>query len=206
MSTAAQGDQRGHGALWRRIPWGPASSALVVVLAVASILWLHHRQAPSIGGPFELVNAATGRQVSDQEFRGKWLLVFFGYTHCPDICPTTLGNIAESMSQLGPLAGQVQPLFITIDPERDTRQVLVDYTSVFDPRIMALTGSSAQMEAAARTYRIYYAKRVVGDDYFMDHTSVTHVMRPDGTYSSSFLSTDGPSEMTKRLRKLIKNG
>jgi len=176
-----------------------------MAVATISILLLHHRQAPSIGGPFDLIEATSGREVSDRDFRGKWLLVFFGYTHCPDICPTTLGAIAEAMSELGPLAQRVQPLFITIDPERDTPQILVDYISVFDSRITALTGSSAQMEAAAKAYRISYAKRVVGDDYYMDHTSVTDVMRPDGSYSSTFLSTDGASEMAARLRKLMKN-
>jgi protein SCO1/2 len=133
-------------------------------------------------------------------------LVFFGYTHCPDICPTTLGNIAASLAQLGPLAARVQPLFITLDPDRDTRQVLMDYTSAFDPRIIGLSGSAEQIAAAAKAYRIYYAKRVIGDDYSVDHVATINVMRPDGTYSSSVLSTEGPTEITKLLRTQLAQG
>ena len=183
-----------------RRPWGPIIAMLLLTVAVTSVLWLHRRQGPTVGGPFQLVNAATGREVSDRDFRGKWLPIFFGYTHCPDVCPTTLSNIAEAMSQLGPLAKGVQPLFITVDPERDTMPVLVDYTSAFDPRILGLSGSADQIASAAKAYRIYYAKRVIGDDYFMDHTATIHVVRPDGSYSSSLLSTAGPSDIAKRLR------
>lgn len=188
-----------------RRPWGPIIAMLLLALAITSVLWLHQRQGPSVGGPFQLVDATTGRNVSDQDFRGKWLLVFFGYTHCPDVCPTTLSNIVEAMSQLGPLAEQVQPIFITVDPVRDTRQVLVDYTGAFDRRIVGLWGSSDQIAAAANAYRVYYAKRVIGDDYYMDHTATVHVMRPDGTYSASFLSTAGPGDITRKLRQLIGN-
>jgi protein SCO1/2 len=188
-----------------RAPWGLIVGALVLAVAVSSILLLHQRQAPSVGGPFALTDAATGQQVSDRDFQGKWLLVFFGYTHCPDVCPTTLNNIAEAMTQLGRLAEQVQPIFITVDPDRDTRQVIVDYTTAFDPRIIGLSGSSDQIAAAAKAYRIYYAKRVIGDDYYMDHTATVHVMRPDRTYSSSILPTAGPTDITRQLRRLIGN-
>lgn len=188
-----------------RRPWGPIIAMLLLAVAVTSVLWLHRRQGPTVGGPFQLVNAATGREVSDQDFGGKWLLIFFGYTHCPDVCPTTLSNIAEAMTQLGHLAEQVQPIFITVDPVRDTRQVLVDYTGAFDRRIVGLWGSSDQIAAAAKAYRIYYAKRVIGDDYYMNHTATVHVMRPDGTYSASILSTAGPADITRKLRQLIGN-
>ncbi|KUM27950.1 hypothetical protein AU467_35175, partial [Mesorhizobium loti] len=160
-------------------------AGLIFVAAIASVFWFHHRQAPSVGGPFALIDARSGRQVSDTDFRGQWLLIFFGYTHCPDVCPTTLSNIAEAMSQLGPSADRIVPLFITVDPERDTLPILVDYTAAFDPRIVGLSGSPAQIQAAANAYRIYYAKRVIGDDYFMDHTSTVHVVRPDGTHAST---------------------
>ena len=179
--------------------WGPAVAIVLLVAAVGSIAWLHQRQAPTIGGPFELIDAKSGLQVTDQDFRGKWLLVFFGYTHCPDVCPTTLSNIADTMAKLGPLADRVQPLFITVDPMRDTQKVLIDYTAAFDPRIVGLTGAPDQIAAAAKAYKVYYAKRVVGDDYYMDHTATVYVMRPDGSYESSFLSTSGSIEMAKRL-------
>jgi protein SCO1/2 len=167
---------------------------------------MHQRQAPSTGGPFELIDASTGRQVTDRDFRGKWLLVFFGYTHCPDVCPTTLNAIADTMAKLGALADQVQPLFITVDPKRDTQQVLNEYTGAFDPRIRGLTGTLDQTAAAAKAYGVYYARREIGDDYYMDHTGATYLMRPDGTYERAFLSTDGPEEMTKRLRHLLSEG
>jgi protein SCO1/2 len=133
MSGVTHVARTGQERTLKRSRWGLALAALTLAAALASVFWLHQRAAPVIGGPFTLTNAATGLEVSDRDFRGKWLLVFFGYTHCPDICPTTLGNIAASLAQLGPLAARVQPLFITLDPDRDTRQVLMDYTSAFDP-------------------------------------------------------------------------
>jgi len=178
-------------------------AVLLLALAVTSVVWLHRRQDPRIGGQFQLVNATTGHEVSDQDFRGKWLLIFFGYTHCPDVCPTTLSNIAGAMSQLGPLAERIQPLFITVDPERDTLPVLVDYTGAFDARILGLSGSAAQIASAAKAYSIYYAKRVFGDDYYMDHTATIRVVRPDGSYSSPLLSTAGPLDIAKRMRTLL---
>lgn len=187
-----------------RRPWGPIVALLLLAVAVPSVVWLHQRQGPIIGGPFHLVNAATGREVSDRDFRGKWLLIFFGYTHCPDVCPTTLSNIAEAMSQLGPLAKGVQPLFITVDPERDTQPVLIDYASAFDPQILDLSGSADQIASAAKAYRIYYAKRVIG---------VLHRPRRDRPCRPArwvllvvLLSTAGPSDIAKRLRTLLSSG
>lgn len=204
MPTDEQGTRSGQGRTsMMRYPWGPIFAVFVLAAAVVAILWLHQRQAPSIGGPFALVNAATGQQVSDRDFRGKWLLIFFGYTHCPDVCPTTLANIAEATAELGKLADKIQPLFITVDPERDTRQILVDYTGAFDPRIIGLTGTLDQIATAAKAYGVYYKKRTVGDDYYMDHSAAIYVARPDGTYASSFLSTARAADMTRQLRQLI---
>lgn len=205
MSEIEQSAEIGHERSARPRPWGPIVAATVLAVAIAAVLWLQARQTSSIGGPFTLIDATSGRAVSDQDFRGKWLLVFFGYTRCPDVCPTALSDIAETMSQLGPLADRVQPLFITVDPERDTRQVLADYTAAFDPRIVGLTGRADQVAAAARSYRVTYAKRIVGDDYFMDHTGAIYLMRPDGTYASSLFATDGASAIARRLRELIGN-
>src|SRR5437868_4471584 len=153
---------------------------VVLAAAVTAIVWMHHRDTPTLGGPFELINATTGQQVTDAAFRGKWLLIFFGYTHCPDVCPTTLSNMTEALKQLGPLAQQVQALFITVDPQRDTPQMLADYTAAFDSRIIGLTGSLEHIDSAASAYGMYYAKRLAGDDYYMDHTAAIHVMRTDG--------------------------
>ena len=205
MTTAGRVIGTSHGPVAARSPWGLVIGAVMFVAAIVMVFWFHQTQAPSIGGPFELINARNGQPVSDLDFRGKWLLVFFGYTHCPDQCPTTLNNIGQAMVNLGPLADQVQPLFITIDPARDTLQVLVDFTAAFDPRIVGLSGSPDRIAAAAKAYSVYYSKRVIGDDYFLDHTASVHVMKPDGSYATSFLSTATSSDMTKRLRYLIES-
>lgn len=186
-----------------RYPLGPLLAALLLTVALASVFWLHKGQTLTIGGPFQLVSAKTGQDVSDRDFRGKWLLIFFGYTHCPDVCPTTLSNIAEALGELGPLAAQIQPLFITVDPERDTVRVMGDYTSAFDPRIVGLSGSAVQVARAAEAYRVYYAKRVIGNDYFMDHSATMYIVRPDGSYDSSLLSTAGSLDIAKRFRSLL---
>jgi protein SCO1/2 len=184
-------------------PRGPIIGALALLVAIAGIIVLHQRPAQAVDRAFQLVDSKTGQQVSDQTFRGKWLLIFFGYSYCPDVCPTTLSDIAETMSELGPLSAKVQPLFVTVDPARDTAKVLADYTSAFDPRILGLTGTPAQITAAARTYHATYARRGLGDDYSVDHTATVYVVRPDGAYDSNFLPFSGPASMTERLRRLI---
>ena len=110
----------------------------------------------TIGGPFTL-STPDGTTVTDQTYRGKWLLVYFGYTFCPNSCPTTLLEVATALKKLGPHAPQVQPLFITVDPERDTPKVMQQYTASFDPRIVGLTGTQQQIAAAAQEYGVYYA-------------------------------------------------
>ena len=160
----------------------------------------------SIGGPFTLT-ASDGSTVTDKSFNDKYRLIYFGYTLCPDACPTTLNEIAGALAQLGPLAAQVQPLFITVDPERDTKKVLGEYVKAFDPRIIGLTGTPTEIAAAARAYRVYYAKvadKDAPDGYLMDHSSVVYVMRPgDGRLVATFTHENTADQMTQRLRKLI---
>ena len=169
-------------------PWAPAGSA----------------QA-SLGGAFALVDG-NGRQVTDQTFRGKWLMVFFGYTHCPDVCPTTLSDIAQALDQLGPLASQIQPLFVTVDPERDDPATMRDYTQAFGTRILGLTGSPAQIAAIAKAYHVYYAKHPEGTGYSMDHSAIVYVMRPDGT-PAGFLTPDiGASAIADKLKAIVAKG
>ncbi len=162
----------------------------------------------SIGGPFTLT-AAKGRTVSDQDFRGKWLLVYFGYTHCPDVCPTTLLEIGQTLQQLGPLAADVQPIFITIDPERDTPEAVAAYVEAFDFRIIGLSGTAAKIASVAKAYRVYYKKdertRERADDYLMEHSAFVYVMGPTGTYVTLFSPRQGqgPEHMARRLNELI---
>jgi protein SCO1/2 len=184
-----------------------------VILGAGAFLALELRDAPhgaagtllasAIGGPFHLVDQ-NGRTVTNTQLEGKWLLVYFGYTHCPDACPTALNNIALALQDLGAKRGEVRPVFITIDPERDTPQALKDYVSAFDAPILALTGTAAEVAQAANNYRVYYAKHPEpGGDYSMDHTSVIYVMDPKGRFTTSFTGEDPPDQMAERLKKLL---
>ena len=148
-------------------------------------LWQSETGIALIGGPFHLVDQ-NGQPRSDADFRGQYLLVFFGYTNCPDVCPTTLQTITTAMDKLGSDAAKVTPIFITVDPDRDTADVLKAYASNFHPRLVALTGSAAEIAAAAKAYRIYYAKVGEGADYSMDHSSIVYLMGPDGKYLGHF--------------------
>jgi protein SCO1 len=157
----------------------------------------------AIGGPFKLVDQ-NGNIVTNTDLEGKWLLVYFGYTHCPDACPTALSNIALALSNLGAEKKEVRPVFITIDPERDTSQALKDYVSAFDAPILALTGSAADIAQAAKEYRVYYAKHPeAGGDYSMDHTSIIYVIDPKGRFTASFTGEDPPEQIAARLKKLL---
>jgi cytochrome oxidase Cu insertion factor (SCO1/SenC/PrrC family) len=138
---------------------GLAAASLIVVWMLGGF-GLPSADLPShaIGGPFRLTGA-DGQSVSDRDFRGQWLLVYFGYTHCPDICPTTLADISQTLDLLGADAAQVQPLFISIDPERDTPQVVGAYVKEFDDRIIGLAGTPEEIAATAKAYRVFYTRR-----------------------------------------------
>jgi protein SCO1/2 len=143
-------------------------------------------QAAAIGGPFRLTDQ-NGQPFSDQDLRGKSFLVFFGFTHCPDACPTTLLEISEIMRELGSDADRTAALFITVDPERDTPEALKDYLSSFDPHVRGLSGDSADVAAVAKAYRVYYRKIPLdGGDYTMDHTAIVYLMDKEGRFVSPF--------------------
>ena len=179
---------------------------LGMVITVATAPSSLAAESPAFGGPFALT-AGDGRTVTDETFRGKWLLVYFGYTHCPDVCPTTLTDIAEALDQLGPLAARIQPLFITIDPERDSPQGMAEYVKAFDDRIIGLTGTPSAIAAAAKQYRVYYKKlpSESSDDYLMEHSAFVYVMGPDGRYVTLFSPQQGQKadRMAARLRQLM---
>ncbi len=159
--------------------------------------------ASAIGGPFRLVDQ-DARTVTDADLKGKWLLVYFGYTRCPDACPTALNDIAIALDDLGAKRGAFRPIFITVDPERDTPEVMKAYVESFDAPILALTGTPAQLAEAAKSYRVYYAKHPEqGGDYSMDHSSVIYVMDPDGRFTASFTPESTPEQIAERLRKLL---
>jgi protein SCO1/2 len=158
---------------------------------------------PSMSGHFSL-HAPDGRAVGDAKFRGRWLLVYFGYTHCPDVCPTTLNEIGTALAALGRSAAKVQPVFITIDPVRDTPGVLKKYLESFDPRIVGLRGDGEETEAAAKSFHVYY--RMVGlghGQYAMDHSGFLYLFDPRGRFVQLLSGTLPGHDMAQALRKRI---
>ena len=154
----------------------------------------------AVGGPFHLEDQ-NGKPVSDQDMKGRPFLVFFGFTHCPDICPTTLFEISEVMKKLGKDADRTGALFITVDPERDTPAALKDYLSSFDPHLRGLTGDPAAVDAALKAYRVYAQKIPLKDgDYTMDHTAVVYLMDKDGHFVAPFNLKQTPEAAADQLR------
>jgi protein SCO1 len=177
--------------------------AVAIALMLSQSLVRAANSPITIGGPFTLT-APDGTTVTEQTYRGKWLLVFFGFTSCPDTCPTALLDIAAALEKLGPAADKVQPLFITVDPQRDTPVVIGDYTRSFDPRIIGLTGTPEQIAAVAREYGAYYAPRKIGpgpEDYVMDHSSYLYLMDPEGKFVRGF-DADTPGD---RLAEVVRD-
>jgi protein SCO1 len=159
--------------------------------------------ASAIGGHFRLTDQ-NGKTVSDADLKGKWSLIYFGYTHCPDACPTALNDISIALEELGAKRDQVRPVFITVDPERDTPESLKSYVTSFDAPILALTGTPEEVAQAAKGYRVYYAKHPeAGGDYSMDHSSVIYVMDPEGRFTASFTHESTPEQIAERLKKLL---
>jgi len=180
------------GKLWLAPGGGPAVSGQPVASGTATL-----------GGPFTLVDqTGTERQLAD--WRGKYLLMFFGYTHCPDFCPTGLQSMAEAVDALGADGDAVVPVFITIDPARDTPALLAEYVPLFHPRLVGLTGTAEQVAAAAAAWRVYYARGPGDDDdYLMDHSTLIYLVDPEGRYLSHFRHGTDPAEMAEGIRSLM---
>jgi len=165
-----------------------------------TVMW--NREA--IGGPFALVGH-DGRPRTDALFRGKMMLVYFGFTYCPDICPTDLQNIGLALDRLGPAGEAVQPLFVTLDPERDTAAHLADYVGLFHPRLIGLTGDGDAIRKAADAYKVFYARvpRSDGSDYTVDHSAFIYVMDRGGRYLGFFPPGTPPDRMADVIRPLV---
>lgn len=156
----------------------------------------------AIGGPFTLASTKD-ESVSDQSLRGKWLLIFFGYTFCPDLCPTALANLSNALEKFGSDAARLQPLFITVDPHRDTREVMANYLKSFDPRILGLTGTQAQIDQVIKEYQVYVAadKSKGGDDYLVSHSGYLYLMDPQGKFVNVIQGNEDGDAIAAWLRK-----
>jgi protein SCO1/2 len=181
---------------------GVASIVLVVIL-VSGRDPVPSAGAAAIGGPFSLTDQ-NGRTVTDKDLRGHPFLVFFGFTHCPDVCPTSLFEISEVLGKLGPDAQKVSAVFVTIDPERDTPAAMKDYLSSFNPRFVGLTGDPAAIAAVAKEYRVYVKKVPLDNgDYTMDHTALVYLMDKDGRFVTPFNLKRTPEDAAADLRRYL---
>ena len=178
-----------------------AGAALVVI---ALLVTLQHPRAstdaPQVGGPFTLTDGA-GQRVTDANFHGDWRLVYFGYTHCPDACPTTLSAIGAALDKLPPGRRQaIRVLFVTVDPARDTPAVMGAYAQAFGPEFVGLTGSQADLTPVEDSFHVYARRHdLKGGGYAMDHSSIIYVMHPDGSFAGLLDDSLAPAEMAERL-------
>jgi protein SCO1/2 len=187
---------------------------LVGALIAAAVLLLSAPQAGRqvqssgtalVGGPFSLIGA-DGKTVTDQDFRGRYMLVFFGFTHCPDICPAELQVIAEALDKLGDKAAKVVPIFITVDPERDDPKTMGEYVKSFGPNFVGLTGSPEAIAAAAKAYRVAYSKvenKTSPENYAVDHSALVYLMDENGQYLAHFPYGTGAQEMAEKLDRFL---
>ena len=202
------GGSGGDDRLPRRLALGGGVAA--AVLAVLGVVLSRREEAggsanQGFGGPFTLT-APDGHIVTDATFRGKYLLVYFGYTYCPDVCPTTLANMAKALDRLGRRADALQAVFITVDPARDTPAVMGQYTSAISPRILGLSGTPAQIATAAGAYHVYYAVHRSGPDdraYAVDHSSVLYLMSPTGGPLALIPADEDPARMAASIGKYL---
>jgi cytochrome oxidase Cu insertion factor (SCO1/SenC/PrrC family) len=194
--------------------WGGFLLAAVLALAAGYFALINQRadhQVMSsgtalVGGPFTLTNQK-GAVVSEKTFAGKYMMVFFGFTHCQDVCPTELQVMTAAMQQLGPAADQIVPVFVSIDHDRDNPLVMAEYVKAFDPRLQGLTGTPEQIATIAKAYHAYYKKvpnEKNSEDYEMDHTSIIYLMGPDGAFVKHFNYTTDANALATELKKVLK--
>ena len=192
--------------------------AVAIIAAMALVLTLYLPRARqvdvspqgtvAIGGPFTLVNTK-GDLVSEVDLKGRYSLIFFGFTHCPDICPIALQTMTQALRAAGPVATKVQPVFITVDPERDPPEVMAAYLASFDPRFWGLTGTPDQVKGAETSYKVFAAKAPMKDangqptgDYTMNHTGFIYLMDRNGAYAAHFDKDASADDIAKRIAAL----
>lgn len=180
---------------------------LAGALVVVGLLWPALQRSDRIGGPFTLTGE-NGQPVSSRQFRGKYELIYFGYTHCPDLCPLTLAHIAQALMRLGPAGRQIVPIFITIDPTRDTPTVLRQYTKKFSDQIIGLTGTPAEIAHVASEFHVYYRRSKAAletSDYDMDHSTSLYVMGPRSRFITAFRPPNNAETLVKQLDRIVGN-
>lgn len=192
--------------------WRAQLTGVVVVLVAAIAGGAKAEVDPlanRFGGPFTL-QSSDKTQISDTDFRGRFMLVYFGYTHCPDICPTELSVMTEALDALGSDADSIQPIFVTVDPQRDTEELLAEYRKSFHSRFVMLTGDEKAIAAAAKAYKVHRRKflwradAAPADDYGVDHGSIVYLMGRDGAFVTLFPHGTSAQKMTDVLRKYVK--
>ena len=192
--------------------------AIAAAVAVTTVVMVNQRDGtippvetstgqPAVGGPFQLVNQE-GQEVDQTLLDGKWSLVFFGFTYCPDYCPTTLTALEATKQRMGDRAKDIQIVFVTVDPERDTPQALKDYLSSdgFPRGVIGLTGTPVQVKAAAAAYRAFYQKVGAGDAYTMNHSLTVYLMGPDGKFRSAIAHDLGPQRAAQVIERAMARG
>lgn len=181
--------------------------AILTGLAVQRGVLSAGSQTAAVGGPFQLVDTS-GRTVDQDVLKGKWSVVFFGFTHCPDICPTTLFALGQAEPLLGSAADKVQTIFISVDPERDTVAQMKAYAAnpAFPKRLVALTGTPAQVEVAAKAYRVYHSKSGEGPDYTVNHASYSYLMNPRGRFACVLPYGLTPEQTVAKIQAAIRQG
>jgi protein SCO1/2 len=198
-----------------RLLWALMVGMMVAAAAAVVVTWQVVRSgprgdaggAPEIGGGFTLTDQ-NGRSVTDHTYDGRYRLIYFGYTFCPDACPTELQTMAEAVDALGPAGAQVQPIFITVDPERDTAEKLAHYVPLFDKRLVGLTGTPAEIATVAKEYKVFYAKaeQPNGTPYLMNHSSFVYLMDPAGRFLTIFPSDMDSDKMAAEIRRYMGTG
>ena len=178
-----------------------------LLLLAGGYLWMLGGTTPprpiGVGGPFSLT-ASDGAAVTDRNFRGRYMLLYFGYTSCQDVCPVTLSAVADALDVLGSRSIRVQPLFVTVDPQRDTPDVLRRYVATFTPRLLGLTGTQSQIRQIEQSYRVSSAVHPTGPGsagYTMDHSSVLYLIGPDGRFLAPIRADEGGQEMANDIAR-----
>ena len=200
---------------------GVMLAALVLIAVVAYTAWMRltvsgnagtaesagFEAAVKIGGPFTLTNHF-GKKVTASTYQGRFLFVYFGYGYCPDICPTELANMAATLDAMGPASAEVQPLFITVDPERDTVKFLSEYVTQFHSHFVGLTGTPAEIASVAKSYRVFYRKvdSEESTEYLMDHSGFIYLMGPDGSFLTMFRGGTNPESIGKTIATYVQKG